>query len=316
MNKFLLPRKDNINDYYSQKLKKARLSEIKNNQKILNGLWQFYETSIENIKALKEICIKNQFDVIVHLAAQAGVRYSLKNPESYINSNLVGFGNILEICKENKIKNFIFASSSSVYGMQKKLPFSEDDNVDNPISLYAATKKSNELMAYSYSHLYQIPTTDLRFFTVYGPWGRPDMAPMLFAKAILSGRKIKVFNHGKMVRDFTYIDDVVERIYKCCSKPATPDLKSELSPNIPPYRIFNVGNSQPIQLMDFIDILEKKLGKKAIKEYYDIQPGDVIATYADHFKFKKWIGFEPKTSFDVGIEKFSQWYLNNFKVCL
>ena len=184
---------DNINDYYSQDLKKARLSEIKNNQNRLNGFWQFYEISIENIKAVKEICMNHEFDVIVHLAAQAGVRYSLKNPKSYINSNLVGFGNILEICRENKIKNFIFASSSSVYGMNKKLPFSEDDNVDHPISLYAATKKSNELMAHSYSHLYQIPTTGLRFFTVYGPWGRPDMAPMLFAKSILSRKKNKSF---------------------------------------------------------------------------------------------------------------------------
>ncbi len=309
---------DNLNDYYSKELKKARLSKININKKRLNGFWEFYETSIESHKSVKEICSKHEFDVIVHLAAQAGVRYSLKNPQAYIDSNIVGFGNILEICRENKIKNFIFASSSSVYGINRKLPFSENDNVDYPISLYAATKKSNELMAHSYSHLYQIPTTGLRFFTVYGPWGRPDMAPMIFAKAILSEKKISIFNHGEMSRDFTYIDDIVEGLYRCCDKAATPDLEinnfdSNSSFEPAPYRIFNIGNSNPINLLDFIDILEDKLGKKAIKEFVEMQPGDVMSTYADTKRLFNWVGYKPTTSIEYGTHLFASWYKKYYK---
>ncbi len=309
---------DNLNDYYSKELKKARLLNININKKRLNGFWEFYETSIESNKSVKEICSKHDFDVIVHLAAQAGVRYSLKNPQAYIDSNIVGFGNILEICRENKIKNFIFASSSSVYGTNRKLPFSEDDNVDYPISLYAATKKSNELMAHSYSHLYQIPTTGLRFFTVYGPWGRPDMAPMIFAKAILSEKKISIFNHGLMSRDFTYIDDIVEGLFRCCDRAATPDLEinnfdANSSLESAPYRIFNIGNSNPINLLDFIDILEDKLGKKAIKEFVEMQPGDVISTYADTKRLFNWVGYKPTTSIEHGTHLFAEWYKKYFK---
>ena len=241
------------------------------------------------------------------------MRYSLENPSSYINSNLVGFGNILELCKEKTIKNFIFASSSSVYGENKEIPFSESHNVDYPVSLYAATKKSNELMAHSYSHLYQIPTTGLRLFTVYGPWGRPDMAPMIFAKSIIEGNVIKVFNKGEMKRDFTYIDDVVEGIFRCCQKPAVFDKKLGSSSKAP-FRVFNIGNGKTIELMRFIQILEDTFGIKSKKEFVEMQKGDVVKTWADTSNLKEWIEYSPKISLEEGIRIFCNWYLKYYKV--
>jgi len=249
----------------------------------------------------------------VNLAAQAGVRYSIKNPKSYVQSNLIGFANILEECRQNEIENLIYASSSSVYGASLNLPFSENSKVDNPISFYAATKKANESMAHSYSHLYKIPTTGLRLFTVYGPWGRPDMAPMIFAKAIFQKKPIDIYNGGKMIRDFTFIDDVVESIFRCCYKPAISEDNDELiskeNPySIAPHRIFNIGNSTPTNLMDFINKLEDEIGIQAIKKFREIQPGDVIETSADTSKIKKWINFNPKTTIISGIKLFVNWY--------
>ena len=306
---------DNINSYYSRHLKLARLEQIKKKQDRCKGSWEFFKISLEDKKSFKKFYFEHDFDVVVHLAAQAGVRYSLINPESYINSNLVAFGNVLEMCKEKSIKNFIFASSSSVYGNDKRLPFNEKLSVDHPVSLYAATKKSNELLAHSYSHLYQIPTTGLRFFTVYGPWGRPDMAPMIFIKSILERKKIKIFNNGNMRRDFTYIDDVVEGIARCCSKPANPNrefdpLNPENASSFAPYRIFNIGNNQPIQLLEFIEILEETLGLKAIKNFLPMQPGDVEETFANSDLLNEWVGFTPSTKIEIGIKKFAEWYKN------
>ena len=310
---------DNVNNYYSQELKRARLLEIVKKQRVCPGLWEFYEVAIEDSTSLKRISSDNQFDIVIHLAAQAGVRNSLNDPKTYIKSNLVGFENILELCLNSQIENFIYASSSSVYGGNRSSPFKEDDNVNHPVSLYAATKRANELMAHTFSHLYKIPSTGLRFFTVYGPWGRPDMAPMIFTKSILSKKPISVFNHGDMSRDFTYIDDVVEGIIKCCCKPATVDLNVDLyNPNpssslLAPFRIFNIGNSKPVKLLDFIKILEEKIGIKAIKKFYDMQPGDVNSTHSDNMKLREWVGYEPKTSLDEGIKKFLEWYFNYFK---
>ncbi len=309
---------DNLNSYYDPKIKYDRLKEI---SLVDNGdeeSWQFHNLSLEDDADFKRIFIDFSPKVVVHLAAQAGVRYSITNPEKYISSNLVGFGNVLELCRNGKVDNFIYASSSSVYGGNRSLPFKEDDSVNHPVSLYAATKRANELMAHTYSHLYQIPSTGLRFFTVYGPWGRPDMAPMIFAKAILERKPISVFNYGNMTRDFTYIDDVVEGVFRCCYKPAIPDLNFDaFSPNpstsSAPHRIFNLGNSKPTKLLDFISFLEDNLGSKAIKEFKNMQAGDVLSTYADNLKLKEWIDFEPKTSIKEGIEKFSEWYLRYFK---
>ena len=299
---------DNINNYYSKDLKFSRIDEIKKQEKKNKGKWKFYKISLENLNSLRSTCLKHDFEIVVHLAAQAGVRYSLVNPSSYLNSNLVGFGNILEICREKSIRNFIFASSSSVYGNQKIFPFDENQKVDYPVSLYAATKKSNELMAHSYSHLYQIPTTGLRFFTVYGPWGRPDMAPMIFAKAILEGKKIEIFNGGKMRRDFTYIDDVVEGIYRCCLKPAKIDKNLNLFNSSAPFRIFNIGRGKPIELMKFIEIIEKCLGIVSKKKFTIMQKGDVVETWADIDKLEEWVGYKPKTSIKEGIKSFINWY--------
>jgi UDP-glucuronate 4-epimerase len=242
---------------------------------------------------------------VIHLAAQAGVRYSLENPHAYSQSNLVGFTNILEGCRHHQVKHLVYASSSSVYGGNKKIPFSEVDNVDHPVSLYAATKKANELMAHTYSHLFNIPTTGLRFFTVYGPWGRPDMAPFLFADAILNDRSIKVFNHGDMMRDFTYIDDIVEGVVRVLDKIATPSLASDTSA---PYRVFNIGNNQPEKLLDFISYIEQAIGKTANKEYLPMQPGDVKVTYADTSALESWVGFKPNTSLEEGVGNFISWY--------
>ena len=308
---------DNLNDYYSTSLKRARLTEIEKVSKN-EGEWTFLEISIEDDKLLSDIISRYSPNILVHLAAQAGVRYSITNPSSYIQSNLVGFANILEGCRRNKIPHLIYASSSSVYGGNQNLPFYEEQAVNHPVSLYAATKKSNELMAHTYSHLYNLPTTGLRFFTVYGPWGRPDMAPMIFARSILNNEPIKVFNKGEMQRDFTYIDDVVKGIIRCCFKKASID--DNFNPLIPnpstssaPYRIFNIGNSSPIQLTYFIDLLEKNLGKKAIKDFQPMQPGDVVATAAKMDLLNSWVGYEPTTSIEEGIGLFSEWYLDYFE---
>ncbi|EAM48149.1 NAD-dependent epimerase [Crocosphaera watsonii WH 8501] len=290
---------DNLNNYYDVNLKKHRLQQLKNYDK-----FSFYQINIANTNDLVKLFNNNNFDYVIHLAAQAGVRYSLENPYAYVDSNLVGFVNILEGCRHSKIKHLVYASSSSVYGANKKIPFSTKDNVDFPISLYAATKKANELMAYTYSHLYQIPTTGLRFFTVYGPWGRPDMAYFLFTKAIMEGSPIKVFNHGKMKRDFTYIDDIVEGIVRVSDK--IPQ-GSELNNNVPA-KVYNIGNNQPVQLMTFIEVLEKCIGKKAIKEFLPMQPGDVPMTYADIDDLIKDVGFSPRTSIEEGLDKFVKWY--------
>ncbi len=308
---------DNLNDYYSTSLKRSRLIEI-DKASSENGEWFFHEVSIEDNKVLLDIINRYNPRILVHLAAQAGVRYSIRNPSAYIQSNLVGFANVLEGCRQNKIQHLIYASSSSVYGGNKNLPFHEEQAVNHPVSLYAATKKSNELMAHTYSHLYDLPTTGLRFFTVYGPWGRPDMAPMIFARSILKNEPIKVFNHGEMQRDFTYIDDVVEGIIRCCFKSASSD--DDFNPLLPnpstssaPFRIFNLGNSHPIHLIYFIELLENNLGKKAIKNFQPIQPGDVVSTAARMDLLNSWVEYKPTTSIEKGIKLFSEWYLDYFK---
>ena len=308
---------DNLNNYYSTNLKIQRLKNIDNQFKN-DGTWRFEKMSIEDEEGIENIFKIFKPDIVINLAAQAGVRYSIENPKSYIHSNLVGFANILEMCRKYPVKNFIYASSSSVYGGNKNKPFSEVHKVDNPISLYAATKKSNELMAHSYSHLYLIPSTGLRFFTVYGPWGRPDMAPMIFSKAILSNKPIKIYNYGNMSRDFTYIDDIVKGVFECCKKPASHNesIEAQTTKDLPlnaPHRIFNIGNGKPINLMRFIEILEENFGVKAIKNYEPIQPGDVEETYADTKELFKWIGFSPETSLEEGLKIFSEWYLNFYK---
>ena len=306
---------DNINSYYETSLK---LDRIKNIENLNIDNWSFYQESICNNKFLNELFISKSPKIVVNLAAQAGVRYSLENPEAYIQSNLLGFANIIDCCRKYSVSNFIYASSSSVYGGNKLLPFNENVSVDHPISLYAATKRSNELIAHTYSHLYKLPTTGLRFFTVYGPWGRPDMAPIIFAKLILSGKPIQVFNYGDMERDFTYIDDIVEGVFRCCYKPAIADGNFNSINPVPstsdaPYRVFNIGNSNPIKLLDFIKTLEKSLGKKAILEFKPLQPGDVVKTSSDMNKLNEWIGFIPKTSIIDGIDKFSRWFKNYYR---
>ena len=279
--------------------------------------WKFEKVSITDKDKLNNIFCTYKPKIVINLAAQAGVRYSLEKPLEYINSNIVGFGNILEVCREFEIEHLIYASSSSVYGGNKKFPFEESHKVDNPINIYAATKVSNELMANAYCHLYKIPATGLRFFTVYGPWGRPDMAPMIFANAMLSGEPINIFNNGEMSRDFTYIDDVVDAIYKCCFK--TPNSKFHYNDDLEdsttsflPHKIFNVGSNNPTNLLDFIEILESALGVKAIKEMKPMQPGDVKATFADISRLKKWVNFSPRTSSSEGIFKFASWYKEYF----
>ena len=305
---------DNINNYYDQKLKKDRIKEI---EKLNFSNWEFSELNIENKKFLFELFEKNKYEIVINLAAQAGVRYSIENPYSYINSNINGFINILEASRQFKVKNLIYASSSSVYGLNKKIPFREDDSIAHPISLYAATKGSNELMAHSYSHLFGISSIGLRFFTVYGPWGRPDMAPMIFLRSILKNETINVFNYGDMNRDFTYIDDVVETIFRCCSKPATSDssydmLNPQNSKSFAPHRIFNVGNSKPINLKEFINNIEKYTGKNIKKNYLPMQQGDVQTTYADTTLIQNWINFKPSTSLSNGIQKFINWYIEYY----
>ncbi len=297
---------DNLNDYYDPNLKLDRLKRL---AKFDN--FTFVKIDLADKAGMETLFSEQQFDRVIHLAAQAGVRYSIENPMAYIDSNLVGFATILEGCRHNKVQHLVYASSSSVYGMNEKMPFSTEDAVDHPVSLYAATKKSNELMAHSYSHLYDLPTTGLRFFTVYGPWGRPDMAPYLFTDAILNGREIKVFNHGKMKRDFTYIDDIVEGIIRIQN---VVPLRNDENPNtLPssskaPYKVFNIGNNEPIALMSFIEAIEKASGKEAKKNYMPMQPGDVPATFADIDSLKDQVGFKPDTNIEHGMQQFVDWY--------
>ncbi|QGY46045.1 NAD-dependent epimerase/dehydratase family protein [Maribellus comscasis] len=305
---------DNINDYYSTELKFARLKEAgipeeaaSWNRKVKstkNPAYSFFRMNLEDQKEINQLFETEKFDLVCNLAAQAGVRYSIENPHAYIQSNIVGFANILEACRHNNIKHLVYASSSSVYGNSKKMPLATSDYVDNPVSLYAATKKSNELMAHTYSHLYGIPTTGLRFFTVYGPWGRPDMAYFSFTKNILADNSIKIFNHGDLYRDFTYIDDITEGILKIIQK--APEKQ-------PPYKVYNIGNSSPVKLMDFIETIEKALGQEAKKEYYDMQPGDVYKTFADVSELEKDFAYAPNTSLEKGIGEFVKWYNSFYK---
>jgi UDP-glucuronate 4-epimerase len=296
---------DNINDYYDVNLKYARLNElgiqrdeIEEKKLVKSSSYEkhrFIKTDLEDTETMNQLFETEQFDAVCNLAAQAGVRYSLENPHAYIQSNIVGFMNILEACRNYDVKNLSYASSSSVYGLNKSQPFKTTDQTDTPVSLYAATKKSNELMAHTYSHLYGIQTTGLRFFTVYGPWGRPDMAPMLFADAITNDRPIKVFNHGKMSRDFTYIDDIVDGIIKVIDKPSD-------------FNVYNIGNNAPVSLMDFIETLENTLGKEAEKNFMEMQPGDVESTYADTTPLVEDFGYKPDTDLSQGIGEFVKWY--------
>ena len=302
---------DNLNSYYDPQLKRARLARIEASAP--EAAWRFEQLALEQADALMDLFARERQSVVVNLAAQAGVRYSIENPAAYIQSNLVGFGNLLEGCRHHGVQNLVYASSSSVYGGNRNLPFQERQPVNHPVSLYAASKKANELMAHTYSHLYDLPATGLRFFTVYGPWGRPDMAPMLFARAILAGEPIKVFNDGRMQRDFTYIDDIVEGVIRCCNKPATIDqtfdpLQPDPATAAAPHRVFNIGNSQPTELLHFIEVMEHALGCKAIKDFQPMQPGDVVATAADTQALEAWVGFRPSTPIEVGVGRFARWY--------
>ncbi len=315
---------DNLNSYYDPSLKRARLALIEAELPAwadgagaavasAAGPWSFHQLAVEDGEALAELFAAERPRAVVHLAAQAGVRYSLENPAAYVQSNLVGFGHILEGCRHHGVEHLVYASSSSVYGGNRQMPFSEQHAVNHPVSLYAATKKANELMAHTYSHLYGLPATGLRFFTVYGPWGRPDMAPMLFARAILAGEPIRVFNHGRMQRDFTYIDDIVEGVIRCLDKPASADLHFDpLHPNpataAVPHRLFNIGNAQPTELLRFIAVLEEALGREALKDFQPMQPGDVPATAADTVALEAWVGFRPSTPIELGVERFARWY--------
>ncbi|HCQ8110129.1 TPA: NAD-dependent epimerase [Klebsiella quasipneumoniae] len=298
---------DNLNDYYVVSLKQARLNLLQ------SSLFTFHKMDLADRPQMEQLFVSEKFDRVIHLAAQAGVRYSLENPHAYADSNLMGFLNILEGCRHNKVQHLIYASSSSVYGLNRKMPFSTDDSVDHPVSLYAATKKANELMAHTYAHLYGIPTTGLRFFTVYGPWGRPDMALFKFTKAMLEGGSIDVYNHGKMKRDFTYIDDIVEAIIRLQNVVPQPDPDWTVESGSPatssaPYRVYNIGNSSPVELMDYITALEDALGIEAKKNMMPMQPGDVMETSADTADLYNTIDFKPETSVRKGVENFVCWY--------
>lgn len=305
---------DNLNDYYDVNLKLSRINILKQHQH-----FQFEKIALEDKADLDKAFTDFNPDCVINLAAQAGVRYSIENPSAYINSNLVGFGNILECCRHNKTGHLIFASSSSVYGANESTPFRTSDNVDHPMSLYAATKKANELMAHSYANLFNLPCTGLRFFTVYGPWGRPDMAAFLFTKAIIDGKPIQVFNNGEMERDFTYIDDIIEGIVRLIPIIPAPNAEwdrttADPSSSFAPYKIYNIGNNQPVKLMDMIAMLEKAIGKDAIKEFKPMQAGDVPATYADITDLTRDVGFKPNTPLSVGLQKFVSWYKDYYKV--
>ena len=319
---------DNINDYYDVNLKSDRIKELNIYAKKNKVVFNFIKGDLANNEDLNKVFdTKNKSNIeylttkiscVVNLAAQAGVRYSIQNPSAYVQSNIVGFSNLIEQSKNNKVKHFLYASSSSVYGGNKKIPFKESDNVDHPISLYAATKKSNELIAHTYSHLFELPTTGLRFFTVYGPWGRPDMALYKFTDLIMKNKPIKVFNYGNMIRDFTYIDDVIESVYRLVSKlPSKEDYSDKKSYDSSiswaPYRVFNIGNSKPTNLNNYIKAIEKNLNKKADIILQDMQPGDVEKTFADTESLEKWINFKPSTSIDEGIKNFINWYLSYYK---
>lgn len=304
---------DDLNDYYEVSLKENRLKLLENED------FSFYKFHIEDRQSLNRVFVKEKPDVVVNLAAQAGVRYSIENPHAYISSNIVGFMNILEECRHNDVKHLIYASSSSVYGANTSLPFSVHDNIDHPLSLYAATKKANELMAHTYSSLYSLPTTGLRFFTVYGPWGRPDMALFKFTKNILDGQPIDVYNNGEMMRDFTYVEDIVESIKRLIEKPAKPDSswsgeKPDPGTSYAPYKIYNIGNNNPVLLKDFIKAIEQKTGKKAIMNFMPLQDGDVPATYADVADLYNEIDFQPETDIKEGVGKFVDWYVDYYGV--
>jgi UDP-glucuronate 4-epimerase len=304
---------DNLNDYYDPRLKLDRLERL-----APRPGFRFVQIDVADRAAMEALFAEERFERVVHLAAQAGVRYSLVNPQAYVDANVVGFMNILEGCRHAGVQHLVYASSSSVYGGNTHMPFSEHDNIDHPVSMYAATKKANELMAHTYSHLFGLPTTGLRFFTVYGPWGRPDMALFLFTRAILEGGAIDVFNHGKMVRDFTFIDDIAEGVVRVLDRPATPDAAFDAAAPDParssaPYRVFNIGNSDPVELMSFVEAIERALGREAKKNFLPLQDGDVPATFADVSELAHWTGFRPRTSVAEGVERFVAWYRAYYK---
>ena len=299
---------DDLNAYYDPALKEARLAQLQ-----AHRAFAFERMDVADTAAMQRLFEAHRFERVVHLAAQAGVRYSITHPHAYASANLVGFTNILEACRHGGVKHLVYASSSSVYGGNAKMPFSEHDSVDHPVSLYAATKKANELMAHTYSHLFGLPTTGLRFFTVYGPWGRPDMAPFLFADAMLAGRPIKVFNHGDMKRDFTYIDDIVEGVVRLLDHPPQGNpqfdpLRPDPATSRAPYRVFNIGNADPVPLMDFIGAMESAIGREATKQFLPMQDGDVPATYADTSELAALVGFAPSTPLTEGVQRFVSWY--------
>jgi UDP-glucuronate 4-epimerase len=320
---------DSLNDYYDVNLKYSRLfcagiakEEIEYNKKIAGSHFRnysFYQIKLEDKDALNKIFAEEKFDIVINLAAQAGVRYSLINPEAYVNSNIVGFVNILECCRHHNIQHLVYASSSSVYGLNEEIPFATSQNVDHPISLYAASKKSNELMAHVYSHLFQLPTTGLRFFTAYGTWGRPDMALFIFTKNIIEGKPIQIFNNGEMLRDFTYVDDIaegIERVMNHSPKPNTAwhSATSDASQSSAPYKVYNIGNNAPVKLMDYVKAIENALDKKAVIELLPLQPGDVPATYADVSDLVKDLGYKPNTTIEDGVKKFINWYKEYYKI--
>ncbi|MGD8724665.1 MAG: NAD-dependent epimerase, partial [Desulfobacterales bacterium] len=305
---------DNMNPYYDVALKEARLKGLRKETN-----FTFVQLDLAERKQMQDLFARSGFDVVVNLAAQAGVRYSLENPHAYVDSNLVGFVNLLECCRYHAVQHLVFASSSSVYGANTAMPFSVHHNVDHPVSLYAATKKANELMAHTYSHLYQLPCTGLRFFTVYGPWGRPDMALFLFTRAILENKPIQVFNHGKMQRDFTYIDDIIEGVVRVMGRlpAANPDWSGDApdpGTSYAPYKIYNIGNNNPVELIKFIEVIETALGRQATKQFMDLQPGDVVATYANVDDLTQDVGFKPATPIEVGIARFVRWYKQFYDV--
>lgn len=312
---------DNINSYYDIKLKNARLKELHLLSKVKNYKWHFFEENIEDEDKIRDIFKRFKPSKVVHLAAQAGVRYSLINPKAYIKSNILGFGNLIELSRIFKVKNFIYASSSSVYGGNEKVPFQEKDPVDHPVSLYAASKRSNELIAHTYSHLYDLPCTGLRFFTVYGPWGRPDMAPMIFADAIFAKKPINIFNNGDMFRDFTFIDDVIESVFRLIYKSAQKNInfKNNISDSDPssswaPFKILNIGNNKSIKLMEFIRVIENEIGEEAIKIFKPMQPGDVKKTFADTSEVEKITSYKPSTSINIGVKIFIDWYKEFYRI--
>ena len=305
---------DNLNDYYDVQLKRDRLARLTS-----HASFRFVQLDVADRVGMEALFTAEKFDRVIHLAAQAGVRYSLQNPHAYIDSNIVGFMNVLEGCRHNGVQHLAYASSSSVYGGNTRMPFSEHDSVDHPVSMYAATKKANELMAHTYSHLFALPTTGLRFFTVYGPWGRPDMALFLFTKAILEGRPIDVFNHGQMRRDFTFVDDIAEGVIRVLDHVAAPDPHYQSDTPDPgtshaPFRVFNIGNHQPVPLLDFIACIERALGRKATMNLMPLQDGDVPATYADVDALRNWTGFVPATPIETGVQRFVEWYRSYYKV--